>query len=389
MQRPVLLILIACAGVTAQSHVHDCSGRHLHKGPALSRLGSAPIAALTAALAGLVPPKGLDAEGAQQVGAVVKSNVFDRPKALVLLNLAGVSHEDGTLDALAAALPGGSSVRVPLSAAADDLVRAQTEVAAANPDVAFHLLDDTALGEDCGDECMAAHLESAAHAAGGILERDGLGASSALRLPGGSSLRLDSGAGRLFGSELAVLHGAVHAKLGKEQRQRRANEGSDDDVSVFQSTLVGLQALRQEAFDSAEDAFDAATAALAGVVRSMASEVEAAYGTDVVYQITLLGNAPTVTGGAAGAAPSDSLAAWKQAARRSLLQVGSADSTAPLSAPPVRQNGTEADGKAFATKATSYGVALLLIYATMAILYAMTNMPFKQDTLLYGRPKAE
>lgn len=45
---------------------------------------------------------------------------------------------------------------------------------------------------------------------------------------------------------------------------------------------------------------------------------------------------------------------------------------------PLRQNGTAADGKAFATKATSYGVALLLIYATGAILYAMANMPFKQ-----------
>lgn len=44
----------------------------------------------------------------------------------------------------------------------------------------------------------------------------------------------------------------------------------------------------------------------------------------------------------------------------------------------LSQNGTAADGKAFATKATGYGVALLLIYATAAILYAMVNMPFKQ-----------
>ena len=36
------------------------------------------------------------------------------------------------------------------------------------------------------------------------------------------------------------------------------------------------------------------------------------------------------------------------------------------------------EAKAFAAKATSYGVALLLIYITAAVLFAMVSMPFKQ-----------
>lgn len=45
------------------------------------------------------------------------------------------------------------------------------------------------------------------------------------------------------------------------------------------------------------------------------------------------------------------------------------------------------DSKAYAEKATAYAVTLLLIWFTFAGVYCMVSMPFKQDTLLYGRSK--
>jgi hypothetical protein len=56
--------------------------------------------------------------------------------------------EDGTLDALASALPGGTSLRARVAggagapAGADELLRWQGEMAASNPDVIFDALDD-------------------------------------------------------------------------------------------------------------------------------------------------------------------------------------------------------------------------------------------------------
>jgi hypothetical protein len=91
-----------------------------------------------------------------QVGALVKAGAFDRPKALVLLNLAGVAPDGATLDAIASALPDGTTARArvvtnggdnePASPArAEELVGAQARVAAANPGVTFEALDESAL----------------------------------------------------------------------------------------------------------------------------------------------------------------------------------------------------------------------------------------------------
>lgn len=51
--------------------------------------------------------------------------------------------------------------------------------------------------------------------------------------------------------------------------------------------------------------------------------------------------------------------------------------------------GEASDSKKYAEKATAYGVTLLLIWFTFAGVYCMVSMPFKQDTLLYGRTKSD
>jgi hypothetical protein len=48
-----------------------------------------------------------------------------------------------------------------------------------------------------------------------------------------------------------------------------------------------------------------------------------------------------------------------------------------------------ADSKRYAEKATAYGVTLLLLWFACAGVYCMTAMRFKEDTLLYGRAKAD
>ena len=48
-----------------------------------------------------------------------------------------------------------------------------------------------------------------------------------------------------------------------------------------------------------------------------------------------------------------------------------------------------AASKQFAKKAAAYGGFLIVLYFTFAAVYCLVNMPFKQDTLLYGRSKAD
>lgn len=48
-----------------------------------------------------------------------------------------------------------------------------------------------------------------------------------------------------------------------------------------------------------------------------------------------------------------------------------------------------AASKRYAQKATAYGVTLLLLWFVGAGLHCMVGMRFKEDSLLYGRSKAD
>ena len=45
--------------------------------------------------------------------------------------------------------------------------------------------------------------------------------------------------------------------------------------------------------------------------------------------------------------------------------------------------------KQFSAKAAGYGAFILLLYFSLAALYCMCFMPFKQDTLLFGAKKTD
>jgi hypothetical protein len=54
----------------------------------------------------------------------------------------------------------------------------------------------------------------------------------------------------------------------------------------------------------------------------------------------------------------------------------------------IGQSSEEASA-AFANRATAFSAALLLIWFAFSAIYCMCTMPFKQDTLLYGRSKSD
>ncbi|KAF8055596.1 peptidyl-prolyl cis-trans isomerase [Scenedesmus sp. PABB004] len=356
----------------------------LRPASAASALSPSACAGVAAAAAGLVPPYALIKHDAEAVEALVAPSAFDKPKALVLLNIAGLAPGAGSVAQLTTALAGDGAAALELSvaeagapASAGALLQAAGDVVAANPDVPVTLLDHAALQGCDPASCMAGHLAAAARHCGGALhqpsQRDGAqaggGLAGALELPGlDTPLDLAHPAARLFGMELAGLRGSLAAAAERLQAGAGAGAAEERGLQVFESTFVGLQGLAGH--PEGADAVAAGEAALVAGLGALGQALREAFDDSVVFQVSLLGDAPVASHEAAH------LQAWKDAARRSLL------ARAGLS---LRGGEDAGAGKAFAGKATAYSVALILIWFTFAGVYCMVTMKFKQDSLLYGR----
>lgn len=57
-------------------------------------------------------------------------------------------------------------------------------------------------------------------------------------------------------------------------------------------------------------------------------------------------------------------------------------------ASPLAQD-ADAQSKSFTRKAAAYAGFFIVLYFSAGAIYCLTNMEFKQDTLLYGRTKAD
>lgn len=142
------------------------------------------------------------------------------------------------------------------------------------------------------------------------------------------------------------------------------------DLEVFESTLVSLQALA-DVLGEGSDELTAATHALLAQLKAVKEQLQQLYGDDVLYHVSVPGDAPVASN------QPMHLMDWKEMNRRVLLTQRAVAADDPAS------------GKGFATKAAGYGTGLLLLYFTFASIYCMCTMKFKQDTLLYGRSKAD
>lgn len=390
MMRGVLAITLIVAYIDANVEagtvlLHDPSSKILQQQATPSSVTQAASAGALCAATALVPPYKLSADTAKQVEGIVQHNVFNKPKAVVLLNIAGLAPESSSVQQLLESFGSGHTVRLDVAdsskpATAGSMLQATSDIASANPDLAVKVLDHSALKGCHAATCMAGHLSTAAHRCGGKLHQQQqrsskAGLAGSLALPGvDAPLDLAHPAARLFGIELAGLQGASQQELDVLRMQQQQEE--DQDMVVYESTFVGLQGLAA-LHPAGSQALAAAEAALVGLLGGFAGQLKEVFGDDVLYQVSLLGDVPVSSGQASD------LMGWKEVSRRVLLQRSSADlagSNAPSEA---------AFSKSFANKATGYAVALILIWFTFAGTYCMVAMRFKQDTLLYGRAKTD
>jgi hypothetical protein len=388
MKTATAIVLLACCLTCGNGRtvlLHDASHKYLrgslNKEPYL--LSQQAASTTLAAAAALLPPYKVDQDDAQQAESIVAADVFNKPRAVVLLHIAGLSPEAGAVQKLTKLFGNGHTVQLEVHedgkpASAVGTLQATSDLINVNPDAAVAVLDHSALKGCQPGICLAGHLATAAHNCGGKLHmpqrQSGKGGlTGLLELPGTETpLDMSQPAARLFGIELAGIQGSLQ----QEMQRLKEQQNEDQEFTVYESTFVGLQGLSAEHAKGSPE-FAAAENALVALLGVLAEQLRQAYNDEVLYQVALLGDAPVTSSDAAN------LMGWKEVSRRALLQrSGGRD---------LLQASTDegALSKSFANKATAYGVMLILIWFTFAAIYCMASMRFKQDTLLYGRTKTD
>ncbi|KXZ48950.1 hypothetical protein GPECTOR_24g240 [Gonium pectorale] len=307
------------------------------------------VQSLMAAATGLLPGQLIGEELSGQLSAILKPSLA-KPRAFVSLSVSGLSASE-----LGGPFANRQHRSVELTGdgcPAMAIVNGLSALSAANPNVPLLVLDHEGM-QNCESGCIEQNLASAAKELDVDL----------------SGLDLTQQEVKLFAVELAGVYAGVKNQLAAVQK-RAELKVEQDDVELYEVSLMGLHGLvAKQGADSA--AATAATNAVLRLLRWAVESIDAAYGGDAVYQVLLLHSGP------ARAQTVAQLAAWKSDTRRQLL-------TATY--PPTDE---KAAAKLFSTKAAGYGTFVLLVYFSLAAVYCMCYMPFKQDTLLYGSKKEQ
>jgi hypothetical protein len=308
---------------------------------------------LLAGLTGLYPSTAVTADDSIKISEVVKPSPFKKPRAYVLLNIAGVASVDKLVF-------GGRTVRSAHLVAQDttaSLLKAFTSMKEANKDITPVSLGGPVI-KDCDAACVDKHLRvCVAKALDAEYVACDVPLQGRIELPDGSVFDLKVKDNMLLALELATTFAHLKAET------KKIKEGTQD-LELLESTFTSLQSFHQKHGEASPE-FQAAKGLVLSFIEMMVQELDAACDGDVVYQVTCLGTEiePYVM---------DSL---KAVSARHLLQ-GTDDTS-------------EEDARRFSVKATSYGTFILLLYFSLAAVYCMCYMPFKQDSLLYVKTKSD
>lgn len=215
----------------------------------------------------------------------------------------------------------------------------------------------------CGDACLDNALVELAAAIGAEYRPAEKPVHGKLTLQG-MEVQLENSATQLWAREVAGLWNQLKM-LGP-------------NTHLVDTTLTGIQLVRGD-FGMSSDTARFVVKLTALAVQEMSRVVGAEVGS-VVTVVTLLGDIDEK-----GAVEKEGFVKIIQAQRRKMLQVDEVPASEPASTPakPVDEV------TKFNTKAAAFSISIVIFMFMIGGLYVMTNMDFKQDTLLYSRAKAD
>lgn len=379
------VVVLATALLLLGQHVHAGSvylidnkeGQYFanaNENPATISLGALP--ALRSSILGVDPPSTVDAQSAQEVENLVGGNVFVKPRALLTVQLLGVSP-DAMDNPVTESIARGRPVLK-----ADTIQEEKDSVATflkvvdagkAGTTVPYSPLDHTAY-MSCGDACVEEQLKDSLHTFNGNYTAGVGPLNGVLQIPAGGApeqavdLDLTQLPNRMFAAEIAALYhaGAAAAHLATEE----SKNGVAKATHQLDSTLWSLQGLKFE-YGADSLVYNSALAAVAKVLGDVHDKLANAHGNGLATQISLIGDVPFAN----SLKDLVKFQAFRQ--RRSLLQA--------IPALPIDYDGTIK----FQTRSAAILSFILVVVFLIAGCHCLTNMKFKEDSLLYSRAKME
>jgi hypothetical protein len=311
---------------------------------------------------------------AEQVQSLLQPSLFQRPRAVLAVQVAGVDSgapAASLLDkhGLAATAtrelvtesnaPPANQLLAALAAAANSINRERGSSHVA--------LDYTGL-QGCGDACIEQTLQALLkelHSKS--MYQAGSGPLKGKLTIGDVELDLTQVPARLWVVELATLYQTGLDAAQEHTRRVKQGDARSEDAVLLEATMISLQALKARyGQDSAE--FKAASDATLRVISLVQQQVSKAWDGRVATQLTFLGDVPQGKDGLG------SLLGWRESQRRLLLQAG-----------PTTSN----TGVVWSNSAAAWLTGILFILGTVAAFRCMMNMKFQRDTLLFSSAKVD
>lgn len=341
-------------------------------------LSAKDLVVVGTSLLGLAPPFAVDADQSKRIGSLITPDVFNRPQAVLALNIAGID----ALDPLVANVTSSFSEE---GRAALGPIVGLTE---GDPGAVFavvQLIANVAKGRsgsvrvlgtvarpDCSDACLDLGLKDAVGEIGGRYEPRAEPLTGTLSF-GSASYSLSDAHLHAWGREIAGLWGAVERIMSESEVGKICSR-----PALLESTLMGLQFARVQ--QGADYEFSGLVTLTGAILRKVHAKLFDALDGRLVLQIGLLGDASTSS--TKGGLTVEELAQVAVTHHRQLLQASNAN---------VQEgSGDEALAVSkFSTKAAGYSIFLLFLFAMLGTMYCMLHMPVQKDTLLYSRLKSD
>lgn len=358
-------------------------------GDAPDGLSPRGLSAALTSLLGLPPPFSLDEPTANELRRLLSDDVFERPKAVLSIGVAGVGAGEGDANLtkpIVERAAGGGSFLVQVEAGQNGMssvlgaIRLAAESTARWESGQLLVLDPFGIfAADCSSACLELALGEAIQATGGSYKPADNSFTGRITMASGHTIKLAGNAMRHWGREIGSLWEAT-----TRVSQLLENGEFGAGPALLESTLMGLQLVSAEQPGASPD-FPPLVSLTGDVLKMVYSEFYREFDGKLVLAFTIHGNAGSSESGSSV----EELLNVATAHHRSLLQDSGANSTNGSSGNSTFMTERDAYIPVFSTEAAAFGVFLMILFALFGAMYCMLNMKFKQDTLLYSRSKTD
>lgn len=321
---------------------------------------------LSGSLSGLlgVPPIfSVDKTVSDEISSVISANFLDRPNVVWTINLVGISREDEAASGFSVISTEPKFVTLTESDPQGVLLAVHATATSVRSPSRLLVLSGGAT-KLCGDACLDVALKELAQTLGGDYTMSDRTIHGKLTM-GEKTLELTSPSSQLWAREVAGIWEAL----------KRGLPNAEFPLFV-DTTMLGLQLVRAD-YGADSEAFAVVSDFTGGLIKEGNALLDEG---GIVTVVAFLGDVDAKSSTNQGRIIETAVAH-----KRRILQFS--DLTQEGNSNDVTNDQEEIDR--FSRKGAAFAISIVIFCFLIGGLYVMTNMDFKQDTLLYSRSKVD